>query len=312
MSEKYPILPNNFETESNLAADDPENALSASENAENDAVSASSKSPLRVGEGPGEGSVGASGARPGAEGSVGAHSDAPSPAPKKKKRGPKTPEGKKAVSRNAVKHGLRTPHPFIIEGLESPEEWEQFKLGIIESWQPLGVQELELAVNIAFGHWKLRRCRLTENSVLSKQVEETEWELQQEDALEDDLPDDAPRPRIDPERLIHNQQLKLIPDGWSMDRMLRYEAFVRKALAQDMRELEVHQARRHGIPTPLARVVFNSDPSGAKIRTTANDIPEFQIAKQRVRLAEIGLAERKLAARNRSDTGVPGYLAKEE
>ena len=209
--------------------------------------------------------------------------------------GPKTAEGKARSSRNAVKHGIRSPHPFIIEGLESPEEWEEFKLGIIESWQPVGTQELELAINVAWDHWKLRRCRLHENAVLSKQVEETESELQQEDADEDDLPEGAPLPPIDPERLIHHQHLKLIPDGWSMDRMLRYEAFVRKALNQDMNMLEVQQARRQGERTPLARVVFNSDPSAAKISNSASDIPAFQVAQARLRLAEHELAERKRA-----------------
>jgi hypothetical protein len=223
--------------------------------------------------------------------------------------GPKTAEGKARSSRNALKHGLRSPHPFIIEGLESPEEWEDLKLGIIESNQPVGMQELELATNIAFGHWRLRRCRLVENAQISKQVEETEWEIQQEDALEEDLPDGAPLPAIDPERLIHHQHAKLILNGWSMDPMLRNEAFMRKALSQDMRELEVLQARRQGERSPLARVVFSSDPSAAKVRNSAADIPEFQIARQRVRLAEIGLAERKRAAR--AEKAVPDYLAKD-
>jgi len=213
------------------------------------------------------------------------------------KRGPKTARGKKAVSRNAVKHGLRSPHPFIIEELESAKEWEEFKLGIIESWQPVGMQELELAINIAFGHWKLRRCRVCENALLGKQVEETESELQQEDADEDDLPEGTPLPEIDPERLLANQQLKVIPDVSSIDHLLRYEAFVRKALAQDMHELEVHQARRRGERTPIARVVFNSDPSAAKVRYSAADIPDFQIARQNVRFAELALAERRRAAR---------------
>ncbi len=225
--------------------------------------------------------------------------------------GPKTAEGKARSSRNAVKHGVRSPHPFIIEGVESPEEWEEFKLGIIESWQPAGMQELELAINVAYGHWRLRRCRLVENSQISKQVAETEYELQQADAYDDEdgeeaeddddsdgeLPEPTPLAEIDPERLLYHQNLKLIPDGWSMDRLFRDEAFVRKALSQDMHELEVHQARRRGERTPLARVVFNSDPSAAKIGNSASDIPAFQIARERVRLAELGLAERKRASR---------------
>jgi hypothetical protein len=221
--------------------------------------------------------------------------------------GPKTAEGKARSSRNAVKHGIRSPHPFIIEGLESPEEWEEFRLGIIESWQPVGMQELELAINVAWDHWKLRRCRRHENALLGKQVEETEYELQQEDAADDEdegddgeggeLPEPAPLPEIDPERLLANQQLKVIPDGWSMDSILRYEAQVRKALNQDMNMLEVQQARRQGERTPLARVEFNSGPTFVRRRDSANDIPAFQIAHTRLRLAEHQLAERKRAAR---------------
>ena len=217
--------------------------------------------------------------------------------------GPKTAEGKARSSRNAVKHGLRSPHRFILEDVESPEEWEEFKLGIIESYQPVGTLELELAINVAWDLWKLRRCRLHENAVLSKQVEETEYELQQEDADEDDLPEDAPLPPIDPERLIYNQHLKLIPDGWSMDRLLRYEAQARKVLNQDMTMLEVLQARRQGERTPLARVEFNSGPAFVKRPDSANDIPAFQLARARVRLAEGQLAERKRAARAAKNGG---------
>ena len=222
--------------------------------------------------------------------------------------GPKTAKGKARSSRNAVKHALSGPHPFIIEDLESPEEWEDFKLGIIESWQPVGMHELELAVNIAYGHWKLRRCRVYENRVLSMEVAEVEGELQQEAAYDDEEDDNEdeddgtlrepdPLPEIDPERLVRHQELRIIPNGWGIDRMLRYEAFVRKALAQDMRELEVQQGRRRGVQAPLARVVFSSDPSATKVHMTANDLPELQLARQRVRMAEIALAERKRAAR---------------
>ena len=229
---------------------------------------------------------------------VGAHRDAP-----KRKRGPKTPAGKARSSRNAVKHGIRSPHPFIIEGLESPEEWEELKLGIIESCQPANTQELELAINVAWDYWRQRRYRLHENAVLRKQVEETEEELQQEDAYEDGLPEGAPLPAIDPERLVHHQHLKVIPDAWSMDTMLRYEAQVRKALNQDMNMLEVLQARRNGERTPLARVQVDSGPTFTSTRrhNSASDIPAIKAASQlvraRVRLAEQELAERKRAAR---------------
>jgi hypothetical protein len=45
----------------------------------------------------------------------------------------------------------------------------------------------------------------------------------------------------------------------------------------------------------MARVVYSSDPSPAKVNRTANDLPEFMVARARVKEAELRLAERKLA-----------------
>ncbi len=70
-----------------------------------------------------------------------------------------------------------------------------------------------------------------------------------------------------------------------------------------MNMLEVQQARRRGERTPLARVEFTSGPTFARRGNSANDIPDFQIARERARLAEIGLADRKRAARAARETG---------
>lgn len=188
--------------------------------------------------------VGASGARPATA----------------KKRGPNTPEGKKAVSRNAVKHGIYSPHPVVLEDVESIEAWEEFRAGIIESWAPVGTYELELVEDIAWGQWRLRRCRFHETFLLNNQVEETERELQQADAWEDDLPEGAPLPQIGADRLLFHQQLRKIPADRSVDRVLRYETHVRRALQTSVQELEVRQAHRNGERTPLARVAFSSGP----------------------------------------------------
>jgi len=45
-----------------------------------------------------------------------------------------------------------------------------------------------------------------------------------------------------------------------VDRVLRYETHVRRALQQTVQELEVRQAHREGKSTPLARVAFSSGP----------------------------------------------------
>ncbi len=226
-----------------------------------------------------------------------------------KKRGPNTERGKRAVSRNAVKHGILSPHPVVIAGLETIEAWEEFEGEIVEYWQPVGRYERELVADIAFGLWRFRRCRIHESAQISRQVEEVEGELQQADAYddEDDEDDDHEAveerelPPVDPVRLRANQHLKIIPDGWSIDRILRYETHVRRALLQTVHELEVRQAHRKGEQSPLARVDFTAGPSLRRPSVAGSSV--LQQINQDMALAERGLAARKRVRAN------PDFLA---
>src|SRR3989304_2995047 len=101
---------------------------------------------------------------------VGAHGDAPSARSRAKRRGPNTEKGKAPPSRNALKHGIMSPHPVIIEGMETEEDWNLFLREIVESQAPEGRFEEELAERIAFFLWRLRRCGHHETAVLNHQV----------------------------------------------------------------------------------------------------------------------------------------------
>ena len=48
------------------------------------------------------------------------------------KRGPNTTAGKATVSRNAVRHGIRSDIA-VIDGIEDPKEWEWHREGIIDA-----------------------------------------------------------------------------------------------------------------------------------------------------------------------------------
>jgi hypothetical protein len=206
--------------------------------------------------------------------------------------GPKTPEGKARSSKNATKHGLTSPHPFIIEGLESPEEWEEFKLGYIQDLQAEGVPQTELAVNIAWGHWKLRRARLYENAIVSEQVDD-EVPSPDDDEEDEDGYDDE---EIDPEVLIRNQHARLLP-GLGMDRLLRYQSQVRKDISQDTHSLEILQARRRGEPMPIKRVLVTTGHSFTRSSNILNDMPDLVAASKRIGMAEDIHTMRRRAAR---------------
>ena len=78
------------------------------------------------------------------------------PEPELPKRGPRTATGKAASKMNAVKHGLRSGVP-VIPGVESFEEWEEFRDGIVASYAPEGRLETELAETCANILWRKRR-----------------------------------------------------------------------------------------------------------------------------------------------------------
>ena len=72
-----------------------------------------------------------------------------------RRTGPRTPAGKTRSSKNACKHGL-TARTAVLPG-EDVEEYEQVVTGVIDSLQPFGAAEAELARVVASALWQLRR-----------------------------------------------------------------------------------------------------------------------------------------------------------
>ena len=55
-----------------------------------------------------------------------------------KRRGPKTTNGRAAVRHNALRHGMASPHPVIIEELETEDGWQRHLGGIVAYLAPEG------------------------------------------------------------------------------------------------------------------------------------------------------------------------------
>jgi hypothetical protein len=94
-----------------------------------------------------------------------------------KSTGPKTPVGKAASSRNAIKHGILVVAP-ILSGLESQEAWEAHREGIFKSLAPVGHIENLLAVRIAILWWRLCRIVRYEAEVAEAAVAAAEADLE--------------------------------------------------------------------------------------------------------------------------------------
>jgi hypothetical protein len=160
------------------------------------------------------------------------------------KRGPRTTEGKEVAKFNAVKHGLRSDAPVVSE-LESWEDWEEFREGIVAAYAVEGRLETELAETCASLLWRKRRCVRWETAAIDRSI----------DGIPDDLDIAAtfgeklgiPRDQtITPEKVHRAAVRRLLPSKDDMETVMRSEGHLHRLWIQTHHELEAIQARRKG------------------------------------------------------------------
>jgi hypothetical protein len=163
----------------------------------------------------------------------GSHPAAP---PRKKRPGPKTPQGKARSSRNPTRFGVHSADP-VIPGIERLEDWKAHRVGIIASLAPVGELEAKLASRCALLLWRLNRIVAYEQAEYARANE-------------------------------GHEDFRL-PAGNELDKIMRYEAHLSRQLYQAKHELEVLQKQRRGEPTPLARLDVQGAPEQAELAPEA-------------------------------------------
>ena len=167
------------------------------------------------------------------------------------RRGPNTARGKAASSRNAVKHGLRSGAPVIPE-LESFDDWERHRAGIVASFEPEGGFETFLAERIASLAWRLNRVPRYETEMTAHHIDKIPDDL----GLQADYGEKLGIPReetVTMDKIDEMLSRRLLPSKDPMERIMRYEGHLHRQFIQTVRELEATQARRKGDrPSPLA------------------------------------------------------------
>jgi hypothetical protein len=105
-------------------------------------------------------------------------SPSPSPAPKAHRpalnahraTGPRTPEGKKRSSLNALRHGL-TGHTIVLPS-EDLAAYERHVQSYVDEYKPKGATEQQLVQDLADTAWRINRIPALENNLLSLAVAE--------------------------------------------------------------------------------------------------------------------------------------------
>jgi hypothetical protein len=105
-----------------------------------------------------------------------------------KSTGPSTPEGKRRVARNAVKHGILAREVFIGEGdgAEREEDFSELQAGLYAAYAPRDVAEQLEVENIVAANWMLRRAyRATAGDTLTGlDTVRLDWEQRRREHLE--------------------------------------------------------------------------------------------------------------------------------
>jgi hypothetical protein len=132
--------------------------------------------------------------------------------------GPKTPEGKKASSLNAVKHGL-SARELVIRP-EERSEFEELHAAYLAEIQPQGILETGMFNAVVHAAWNLRRIRILEAALF--------------DGTIDPLEDEQNEPKL--ARLTRYYK--------------RFETTLLKC-TRELRSLQSNRAARAGSPEPI-------------------------------------------------------------
>jgi hypothetical protein len=142
-------------------------------------------------------------------------------------KGPKTAEGKAAVARNGVRHGLCAESIPVLQN-EDPEVWQRVLATHQSRYNPVDDIEKELVEDIAFCLWRLRRVRGVESAL---------WDITMEDQAEElGAKYSTPTERM---RKAHAFRTEA-----SIQLVSRYEGRLRRAYERALRNFEHYRAGR--------------------------------------------------------------------
>jgi hypothetical protein len=141
-----------------------------------------------------------------------------------KSTGPRTAEGKAAVSHNAVKHGIFTNS--VVFG-ENEADYEAFHDNMLAELDPVGAVETTMAERIISLWWRLKRAEHMQNEVIEDMIVRKVTNDSSRRCREYDLADHGLRPD-DPEYDLDGLALGRIGTKdfaccRILDRMLMYE-----------------------------------------------------------------------------------------
>lgn len=158
------------------------------------------------------------------------------------KRGPKTAQGLLNVRYNAIKHGIYAETP-VIPLLEHEEDWDTHRESIISAIDPENGLVMALAERCAALLWRLNRLTRYERESIarSQSTRAISGDLALGARLAGDtLPAGPSQEIID--RMDDMLLARLIPDGATIEKIMRYETRLHRHLLQTLHQIQALRA----------------------------------------------------------------------
>ena len=158
-----------------------------------------------------------------------------------KSTGPKSAEGKKAVSKNAVRHGLFA-NDTLIKG-ENTEEFETFREEMLAEVAPVGPVESMLAERLVSLSWRLKRVERMQNQAIDVMIESDEQPSPLSNLVQSFLPKGSRQSQADAnasngELVLGRAAIKDYSNSRVLDRLMMYERRIENSMIKTMHELE--------------------------------------------------------------------------
>jgi hypothetical protein len=168
---------------------------------------------------------------------------------KQTRRGPKTSRGKEKVSQNALVFGINSDRP--VTKIEVPEHWDYHVRKTIKSLGAKGYMEHRLAARVALYEWRLDRINNFETAAINKNLDGLVRDLVD---LRESRARSGLEPKITADDAEHLMPLRVLPQKYDLEKVMRYETHLHRQRNQTLHELQALQALRRGEQAPLARL----------------------------------------------------------
>jgi hypothetical protein len=140
--------------------------------------------------------------------------------------GPRTAEGRRTSSKNALKHGLTAQHVTVFD--ETEADFRRFHRQLLQVLRPEGAMEAQLAERAVICAWRLRRVYRIETGMFSKARKL--WAPTGPTMAND----------------IETVYTRLTSQRDDLAKLSRYESSIERSLRRALLDLDRRQTRRRG------------------------------------------------------------------